>query len=396
MAAVADVDLVLDTLAGNSHVLRVPREASVLESKSLAATELGRPAELQRWLLDGNILQDDESLLSLKPSESTEPLSLLCVFLPRTFNINVKVVKFSPGCEAQTAAEVSVAVSPTMTIDTAKFEALATVAADLGFAPADILGSSRFIKGGLRMKDDDTIENYHVDPESTLHLIIPRVGMPSLQQRRDAKKRGEASSTVKHCLAAPISAENSDKTSSKDDCSSDASTDTGSTCSSRASTPHSSLPSSPVSASNSSSVTETALGGLPQKPCAPRVSAPRPQRARPASRQGSQSRSSPSSESLSPPGPPQSPAELGELRVTPCMRRQQRERALMTTRPPKPSCEASACASVEARSTKVIQSGQIRASSVSGVALAEPAPRRTSSACRAASIDRWHSAAWRC
>lgn len=164
----------LGTLAGTSYNFNLPVQASVLEGKCQVAAELRHPAELQRWLLNDSILEDTDLLASLCSQASSQTLSVMCIFLPRTFQVKVKVIKFSPGAQAQSAAEVFVTISPAMTIDAAKFEALSEASASMGPGAADLCAAARLIKGGLYLEDEQTVEHYHIDPESTLHLIVPR------------------------------------------------------------------------------------------------------------------------------------------------------------------------------------------------------------------------------
>lgn len=163
------VAVTLNTLAGGSYHFSVPSKLSTFESKCEVADELGRPADLQRWILNGTILEDVDLLANY-----VGPLDVLCVFLPRTFEVKVKVIKFTPGSQAQSVEEVCIKVSPTLTVDAAKLEALSAAIASLGDGSADIGSAARLIKGGLHLKDEKTMEHYHIDPDSTLHLIIPR------------------------------------------------------------------------------------------------------------------------------------------------------------------------------------------------------------------------------
>jgi len=173
----ASVAIHLTTLSGGSHHFSISEEASALQGKLQVAEELGRPADLQRWLVNGIVVEDTEVLASFleaarcfqpADSQNQDALEVLCVFLPRTFDVKIKVIKFTPGKQAQSAEEVFVAVSPTMTIDGAKCEAFLALEAG-GFN-----AKARLIKEGLHLHDDRTIEQYHIDPDSTLHLVIPR------------------------------------------------------------------------------------------------------------------------------------------------------------------------------------------------------------------------------
>jgi hypothetical protein len=169
-----EVPITLGTLSGCTHRFNLHSTATVAQGKCWIAEELGRPAELQRWLLDGTILEDAHVLSTSQASDSKAPLEILCVFLPRTFDVQVKVVRFSPGAQAQSSTVVTVSVSPMMTIDAAKFEALSLASDALGAGSVDVSKAARLIKGGLHLQDDRTIEYYHINPDATLHLIIPR------------------------------------------------------------------------------------------------------------------------------------------------------------------------------------------------------------------------------
>lgn len=169
-----EVPITLGTLSGCTHCFNLPTQATVFQGKCWIAEELGRPAELQRWLVDGAILEDANLLTASLASDSKAPLEILCVFLPRTFDVQVKVVKFSPGAQAQSSNVVTISVSPMMTIDAAKFEALSAASDALGAGSVDVSKAARLIKGGLHLQDDRTIEYYHINPDATLHLVIPR------------------------------------------------------------------------------------------------------------------------------------------------------------------------------------------------------------------------------
>lgn len=169
-----EVAITLSTLSGDIQRFSLPAKASVAQGKSWVDAELSRPADLQRWLVDGAILEDSDLLSSIQVADSNGSLQVVCVFLPPTFNVKVKVVKFSPGSQAQTATDVTISVSPAMTIDAAKFEALSAASQALGVGAAEVGKAARLIKGGLHLREENTIEHYHIDPESMLHLIIPR------------------------------------------------------------------------------------------------------------------------------------------------------------------------------------------------------------------------------
>jgi len=51
--------LTLATIGGDSYDFQLRAEDSVLDAKRRAAVDLGRPSELQRWLVNGAILEDD-------------------------------------------------------------------------------------------------------------------------------------------------------------------------------------------------------------------------------------------------------------------------------------------------------------------------------------------------
>jgi hypothetical protein len=170
----ASVAITLGTLSGRSYDFSLPSTASTLEGKLQVAAQLGQPADLQRWLLNGAVLEDGDVIANLQAAGSEETLQVLCVFLPRSFDVRIKVVRFSPGSEAQSAEEVSITVSPAMPIDAAKFEALAAASAILDASSGAAEKTARLIKGGLHLEDAKTIENYNIDPNAILHLVVPR------------------------------------------------------------------------------------------------------------------------------------------------------------------------------------------------------------------------------
>jgi len=111
----ASVAIHLTTLSGGSHHFSISEEASALQGKLQVAEELGRPADLQRWLVNGIVVEDTEVLASFleaarcfqpADSQNQDALEVLCVFLPRTFDVKIKVIKFTPGKQAQSAEEV--------------------------------------------------------------------------------------------------------------------------------------------------------------------------------------------------------------------------------------------------------------------------------------------------
>lgn len=165
--------IAISTLAGNEFELQLSSDATIRDAKCELAMQLGKPADLQRWLHFGAVLEDDDEVSAFTAVDCGEPLQVLCVFLPRTFNVNVKVIKYSPGFQAQQGQDVSIAVSPTTTVDGAKLEAVTAVC---GLGCGSLLPVARLIKGGMHLHDDKTIEYYRIDPDTTLHLVLPRSG----------------------------------------------------------------------------------------------------------------------------------------------------------------------------------------------------------------------------
>mmetsp|Transcript_14630 Transcript_14630/g.25905 ORF Transcript_14630/g.25905 Transcript_14630/m.25905 type:complete len:460 (+) Transcript_14630:77-1456(+) len=159
------VSVSLTTLAGASLELELAPEASVRQAKEAASEEFGRPAELQRWLVDGAALEDGELLRDVLQSDAT----VFCVFLPRTFEIQVTVITWARGTEAEYARDVRVAVSPTLNIEAVKYE----IAEKCGLPPGSSMRAARLLKGGLHMDDEKTVEQYHLDPNAKLHFVVP-------------------------------------------------------------------------------------------------------------------------------------------------------------------------------------------------------------------------------
>eukprot|EP00931_Biecheleriopsis_adriatica_P056853 TRINITY_DN3371_c0_g1_i1.p1 TRINITY_DN3371_c0_g1~~TRINITY_DN3371_c0_g1_i1.p1 ORF type:complete len:334 (+),score=67.84 TRINITY_DN3371_c0_g1_i1:54-1055(+) len=179
----------LSTLGGVQELLELPWDTSVLCAKKAAAEALGQPPELQRWIVDAAILGDEEALQAY--ANDQELLQVLCVFLPKQFGVEVKVIGFTPGAEATCDEKTAVLVTPSMTVEAVKDE----IASQFGImAPSRAM---RLIHCGLRLDEARTLEQYHVDPEATLHLVVPRSAA--------AKARAELGSAGYADLAAPRS-----------------------------------------------------------------------------------------------------------------------------------------------------------------------------------------------
>jgi len=78
------------------------------------------------------------------------------------------VISFTPGREAEIEQDVMVTVTPSMTVESVKDE----IVSQCGIMTFN--KAVRLMNGGLHMDEDRTVEQYHVDPEATLHLIVPR------------------------------------------------------------------------------------------------------------------------------------------------------------------------------------------------------------------------------
>lgn len=156
----------LTTLAGTSLELALAPETSVRQAKEAAGEELGRPAELQRWLVAGTAVEDGELLRDVLQSDAV----VLCVFLPRTFEVQVTVITWAHGAQAEHARDVRVAVSPSLNIEAVKYE----IAEKCGLPPGSSMRAARLVKGGLHMDDEKTVEQYHLDPNAKLHFVVPR------------------------------------------------------------------------------------------------------------------------------------------------------------------------------------------------------------------------------
>lgn len=165
--AAEQITVSVRTLAGAEHNLSVSPAALVRHGKEAAAQVLGHPSELQRWISDLVVLNDDEALVSSTEHLSDVALRVLCVFLPPTFKVRIKVISFNPGEEAKYVQEAWVTVTPSMTVAAVTDE----VAFQCGFAASN--KAIRLVHGGLVMLQDRTLEQYLVEPGSTLHVIVP-------------------------------------------------------------------------------------------------------------------------------------------------------------------------------------------------------------------------------
>lgn len=165
--AMDNVVVCLRTLGGKQHEISLEKDALVLQGKQAASKLLDYEAQLQRWILGTTVLEDTAVMSLCQPSNNAEPLQILCLLLPPRFTITTKVVRFSPGTEAASFPDVSVTVTPSMTIEGVKDE-IAT--------QCDIQTSRdqlKLVYDGLNLDESKTLEQYRVDPDDTLHLIVP-------------------------------------------------------------------------------------------------------------------------------------------------------------------------------------------------------------------------------
>lgn len=157
MASSVVIELI--TMGGDEIRVNLAQGELVRDGKLAAASWLGHPEELQRWVHGMDILDDTYELV--------EDMQVFCTLLPHCLDLNVKIIRFTPGAEATCAREVSVALPPTLTIDAVKEEIALR---------CDIRGSCskmRLVCRGLHLDDNTDLSQYHIDAGATLHLIVP-------------------------------------------------------------------------------------------------------------------------------------------------------------------------------------------------------------------------------
>eukprot|EP00931_Biecheleriopsis_adriatica_P091381 TRINITY_DN65265_c0_g1_i1.p1 TRINITY_DN65265_c0_g1~~TRINITY_DN65265_c0_g1_i1.p1 ORF type:complete len:312 (+),score=41.36 TRINITY_DN65265_c0_g1_i1:102-1037(+) len=135
---------------------------SVLKAKRAAAQKFHQPPQLQRWLRNGEPLEDEDVLIA---TEDSPELEVQCVFLPTDFPVVVKVIRYAPTVESELASTVTVSTTPTMTISALKFK----ISNSCGLSAR----GAKIYLDGTHMEDARTMESYRVDAGDTIHFVVP-------------------------------------------------------------------------------------------------------------------------------------------------------------------------------------------------------------------------------
>eukprot|EP00747_Dinoflagellata_sp_TGD_P191683 gnl/TRDRNA2_/TRDRNA2_55401_c0_seq1.p1 gnl/TRDRNA2_/TRDRNA2_55401_c0~~gnl/TRDRNA2_/TRDRNA2_55401_c0_seq1.p1 ORF type:complete len:349 (+),score=62.29 gnl/TRDRNA2_/TRDRNA2_55401_c0_seq1:64-1110(+) len=164
--AMPAVDVVVRTLAGSLLKLSLPSGSCVGDAKLAAETDYGLPPEQQRWLVGSSVLDDADVLAAVVDRKDSGCLEVLCVFLPRSFKVLVKLIYFSPPELSEPGEDVHMSASPGLPVADFKHE----IASCLSLRNA----SMQLLKNGIHMQDDRPMGAYHVDVDCCLYAVVPR------------------------------------------------------------------------------------------------------------------------------------------------------------------------------------------------------------------------------
>mmetsp|Transcript_713 Transcript_713/g.1492 ORF Transcript_713/g.1492 Transcript_713/m.1492 type:complete len:208 (-) Transcript_713:143-766(-) len=193
-----ELELVLHTAGGQTFPIQLDALATVGDGKRAASvlSILGHPAEFQRWVVGSppQTLNDDDELLAefcAAPGASS-PLEVLCVLLPQTCDLLVKVVRIckqgnrllSPTVPMEVEL-LKIALSPKLTVALARDE----IAARGGLAEMAAHRLKLFYNG-ISMDPERSLEQYHLDGRNPLLHLVALCKPPT--------------ATVAPCPAAPV------------------------------------------------------------------------------------------------------------------------------------------------------------------------------------------------
>jgi len=90
-----------------------------------------------------------------------------CVIVPPTFDVTVKVIRFTPPLVSVSEPDVLLPISSCMTIDAVKMELALRCGVKVGTR-------MRLLKGGITLADEGTVRAYCIGEGATLHVVMKR------------------------------------------------------------------------------------------------------------------------------------------------------------------------------------------------------------------------------